>query len=192
MNSEFVLTMGHDQLWVNTACIKAFPDKSSAQLFIDPVGLKLYLVPCRDNSQNSVRWISGGKSHGPKHITCHLLFIKFMLLFNLAPDTLTKFKGSLQEANGIRFLEFDLQIGFPKEDDAAEEDSVNEVTYKDSQENIPLQSKTSTTLTQIITIPNLIQTAAYVFQIIKLKNNCYAFLKQRKMTIRQEAGITYA
>ena len=97
------------KFYLNSACLRLFPDTDTIQVLVNKETQILAVMPCPENARDSFSWcrISKGKRQ-PKQITCKLFFAKIFSMMNWNPDHRYKLLGKLIRANGETLIAFDL------------------------------------------------------------------------------------
>ena len=97
------------KFYVNSACLRKFPDSDSVQVLINRETKVMALLPCPDSAKDSFVWCSdkGGKRK-PRMVTCKMFFAKIVDLMGWNPDYRYKLLGKMIKANGETLIAFDL------------------------------------------------------------------------------------
>lgn len=103
------VTFNNCKFYVNTACLKKFPDAEFVQVLVNKEKKILAIMPCPDNARDSFAWyyVSKGK-RVPKQVTCRLFFAKLCSLMEWDPNHRYKLLGKLIHAKGEYLIAFDL------------------------------------------------------------------------------------
>lgn len=101
-------TLQDYKISVNTACIKNLPKFDYVQILINPNEKKLALRPCKEDTQNVLRWCSATVKRSPRKITCRIFCAKIMLLMNWNPINRYRIFGDLIGSEKEPFFIFDL------------------------------------------------------------------------------------
>lgn len=115
--SEPAIVFNDCKFYVNSACLKKFPNVRFAQVLINRKKKVLALLPCSEYTKDSFPWCNESKGkRQPKHITCKIFFAKIMALMGWTPDCKYKIIGKVVHANGMYLLAFDLTArqAYPK------------------------------------------------------------------------------
>lgn len=97
------------KFYVNSACLRKFPEANAVQVLINRETRILALLPCPESAKDSFVWCSekNGKRK-PKQVTCKMFFAKIMDLMEWNPDHRYKILGKMIKANGETLIAFDL------------------------------------------------------------------------------------
>lgn len=101
-------TFNNYKVYVNTVCIKRFPDHDYIQILVNPETKKLAVKPCREEEKDSFRWCSATAKRAPKQITCRVFFAKVMALMNWDPKHRYKLLGKVIQSNNEILFVFEL------------------------------------------------------------------------------------
>lgn len=115
--NEPAVTFNDCKFYVNSACLRKFPQTRYAQVLINKKAKVLAVRPCTEYERDSFVWCTESKGRlKPKHITCRLFFAKIVALMDWNPDFRYKLIGKLVRANGMYLLAFDLTAteAYPK------------------------------------------------------------------------------
>ncbi|MBQ7504705.1 MAG: hypothetical protein IJT79_05240 [Ruminococcus sp.] len=98
------------KFYVNSACLKRFPNTDYVQVLINRERKIMALHPCSDSTRDSFAWCSVTKDgkRKPKQTTCKLFFAKIMQMMDWNPDYRYKMLGKMIKANGQYLIAFDL------------------------------------------------------------------------------------
>ncbi len=107
--NEPSVTFNNCKFYVNTACLRKFPNTDYAQVLVNSQSKILALRPCFEGARDSFQWCStsNGKRK-PKPITCRLFFAKIASLMDWDPNHRYKILGKLIHSNDEFLLAFDL------------------------------------------------------------------------------------
>ena len=107
--SEPSITFNNYKFYVNSACLKKFPNAMYVQVLIDRESKILALKPCQEMTRDSFQWcrIVKGKRE-PRQTTCQIFCLKVASLMKWNPLYRYKILGKLIHANGEYLIAFDL------------------------------------------------------------------------------------
>ena len=107
---EPAVTFNKCKFYVNSACLKRFPNTDCVQVLINRERKIMALHPCADSTRDSFAWCSVSKDgkRKPKQTTCKLFFAKIMQMMDWNPDYRYKMLGKMIKANGQYLIAFDL------------------------------------------------------------------------------------
>lgn len=98
------------KFYVNSACLKRFPNTDYVQVMINRERQIMALRPCVEGTKDSFPWCSvdsKGKRK-PKQTTCKIFFAKIMQMMDWNPEYRYKLLGKMIKANGQYLIAFDL------------------------------------------------------------------------------------
>ena len=103
------ITINHEKVSVNAACLRKLPDTEYVQFLVNPIEKKLAVKPCTEDMKDSFRWASGeGKKRKPRTITCKIFFAKIIDLMGWSADYRYKILGKLIRTSTDMLFVFDL------------------------------------------------------------------------------------
>lgn len=109
-SSEPVLSFGRLKMWVNSVCLKKFPETDHVQIMVNSSLKSLALYPSRENVRDSLPWCSSGSGkRKPRQLSCPIFFAKIYALMKWNPDFRYRLTGKHLCGNGKELLAFDLQ-----------------------------------------------------------------------------------
>ena len=103
------ITFNDCKFYVNSACLKRFPNAMYVQVLIDRESKILALKPCQEMTRDSFQWcrVVKGKRE-PRQTTCQIFGLKVASLMKWNPLHRYKILGKLIHANGEYLIAFDL------------------------------------------------------------------------------------
>ena len=103
------ITFNDCKFYVNSACLKRFPNAMYVQVLIDRESKILALKPCQEMTRDSFQWcrVVKGKRE-PRQTTCQIFCLKVASLMKWNPLHRYKILGKLIHANGEYLIAFDL------------------------------------------------------------------------------------
>ena len=101
-------TLQNYKISVNTACIKSLPEFDYIQIMINPNEKKLALRPCKEDTQNALRWCSATVKRSPRKITCRIFCAKIMSLMDWDPINRYRILGNFIDLEKEPVFLFDL------------------------------------------------------------------------------------
>ena len=103
------ITFKDCKFYVNSACLKRFPNAMYVQVLIDRESKILALKPCQEMTRDSFQWcrVVKGKRE-PRQTTCQIFCLKVASLMKWNPLYRYKILGKLIHANGEYLIAFDL------------------------------------------------------------------------------------
>ena len=103
------ITFNDCKFYVNSACLKRFPNAMYVQVLIDRESKILALKPCQEMTRDSFQWcrVVKGKRE-PRQTTCQIFCLKVASLMKWNPLYRYKILGKLIHANGEYLIAFDL------------------------------------------------------------------------------------
>lgn len=106
---EPAVTFNNCRFYVNTACLKRFPDATSVHVLINREKKILAIKPCEDGAKDSYVWCKEkGAKRSPKQIMCKMFFAKIADLMGWSPEHRYRIMGNVIRSNGETLLVFDL------------------------------------------------------------------------------------
>lgn len=76
-STEPVLTFGRLKMWVNSVCLKKFPQADYIQILVNSRARMLTLHPSREDARDALPWCSsGGGKRKPRQLSCPIFFAK--------------------------------------------------------------------------------------------------------------------
>ncbi len=92
---EPAITVWHDRLKFNMACLRRFPGVTHIQLLIHPEQRRLIIRPCDQDAPDSLRWSKGGgeKELKNRDMICRLFAAKLFELMDWNQDYKYKMLG---------------------------------------------------------------------------------------------------
>ncbi len=106
--SEPAVTFVNCKFYVNSACLKKFPDSDYVQVLVNRETRIMALRPCSESARDSFAWCAAKGKRKPKQTTCRLFFAKIVSMMEWNPDYRYKLLGKLIHANGEYMIAFDL------------------------------------------------------------------------------------
>ena len=106
---EPAVTFNNCKFYVNSACLRRFPETTSVHVLINRETRIMAIKPCEDGAKDSFIWCreKNGK-RSPKPITCRMFFAKIADMMGWNPDHKYKIMGNLLHSNGETLIVFDL------------------------------------------------------------------------------------
>ena len=103
------ITFNDCKFYVNSACLKRFPNAMYVQVLIDRESKILALKPCQEMTRDSFQWcrVVKGKRE-PRQTICQIFCLKVASLMKWNPLHRYKILGKLIHANGEYLIAFDL------------------------------------------------------------------------------------
>ena len=105
---EPAATFNNCKFYVNSACLRKFPQTNFIQVLINRETKIMALRPCNEGAKDSFPWCTCNGTRKPKQITCKLFFAKIFSLMEWNPNYRYKLLGKLIHANGEYLIAFDL------------------------------------------------------------------------------------
>ena len=106
---EPAVTFNNCKFYVNSACLKRFPDTTSVHVLINRETKIMAIKPCEDGAKDSFVWCKDYRGkRSPKPITCRMFFAKIADMMGWNPDHKYKIMGNLLHSNGETLIVFDL------------------------------------------------------------------------------------
>ncbi len=109
-----------NQVFVNAACLKKFPETDYIQILVNPEKKQLAVLPCGESDKDSFKWSAGSSKRSPRHISCPIFSAKVRALMDWTPDFKYKLLGKMLDAGNQSVFVFDLktpEIYVPKDDE---------------------------------------------------------------------------
>ena len=94
------------KFYVNSACLRRFPDSPAVQVLINRDTKIMALLPCPESAKDSFSWCNERRK--PRMVTCRLFFAKIMDLMEWNPDYRYKILGKQIRAGDENLIVFDL------------------------------------------------------------------------------------
>lgn len=108
IRSPFI-TFNKFKVYVNSACLRLFPDAEYVLILVNKASKLMVLRPCEPLARDAYRWRKESKGKiVPRQGVCKLLFALVMNLMHWNPDIRYKLLGSIAHANNEYVLVFDL------------------------------------------------------------------------------------
>lgn len=101
------ITFNQNKIYLNTACIKRFPDIDYMQVLVDSKERKIAVRPCNEEKKDSIVWCSAKRK--PKQISCKIFFGMIFDLMNWNYYYRYKLLGKLIKNDGEYLFLFDLK-----------------------------------------------------------------------------------
>lgn len=101
------VTFNRCKVYLNTACIKKFPEIDYVQILVNSEEKKLAVRPCSEEEKDSFMWCTAKRK--PKQISCKIFSGMIANLMNWNPDYRYKLLGKLIKSNGEYLFIFDLK-----------------------------------------------------------------------------------
>lgn len=101
------VTFNRCKVYLNTACIKKFPDIDYVQILVNSEEKKLAVRPCSGEEKDSFMWCTAKRK--PKQISCKIFSGMIANLMNWNPNYRYKLLGKLIKSNGEYLFIFDLK-----------------------------------------------------------------------------------
>lgn len=101
------VTFNRCKVYLNTACIKKFPEIDYVQILVNSEEKKLAVRPCSGEEKDSFMWCTAKRK--PKQISCKIFSGMIANLMNWNPDYRYKLLGKLIKSNGEYLFIFDLK-----------------------------------------------------------------------------------
>ena len=109
-SSEPVLSFGRLKMWVNSVCLKKFPEVDHVQIMVNSSLKALALYPSRENVRDALPWCSSGSGkRKPRQLFCPIFFAKLYALMEWNPDCRYRLTGKHLWENEKELLAFDLR-----------------------------------------------------------------------------------
>lgn len=103
------VTFNNCKFYVNSACLKRFPEATSVHVLINRKTKILAIKPCDDGAKDSFVWCKESKGKRmPKPITCRMFFAKVADMMDWNPEHKYRIMGNLLHSNGETLIVFDL------------------------------------------------------------------------------------
>ena len=103
------ITFNDSKFYVNSACLKKFPNAMYVQVLIDRESKILALKPCQEMTRDSFQWCCEVKGkREPRQTTCQIFCLKVASMMKWNPMHRYKILGKLIHANGEYLIAFDL------------------------------------------------------------------------------------
>ncbi|MBR5949064.1 MAG: integrase [Clostridia bacterium] len=103
------ITINKYKVYVNSACLRLFPDAEYVFILVNKESKLIVLRPCEPFARDAYRWRKESKGKiVPRQGVCKLLFALVMNLMHWNPDIRYKLLGSIAHANNEYVLVFDL------------------------------------------------------------------------------------
>lgn len=103
------ITFNDSKFYVNSACLKKFPNAMYVQVLIDRESKILALKPCQEMTRDSFQWCREVKGkREPRQTTCQIFCLKVASMMKWNPMHRYKILGKLIHANGEYLIAFDL------------------------------------------------------------------------------------
>lgn len=101
------VTFNKCKVYLNTACIKKFPEIDYVQILVNSEEKKLAVRPCSGEEKDSFMWCTAKRK--PKQISCKIFSGMIANLMDWNPDYRYKLLGKLIKSNGEYLFIFDLK-----------------------------------------------------------------------------------
>ena len=109
-STEPVLSFGRLKMWVNSVCLKKFPQADHIQILVNSRARMLTLHPSREDVRDALPWCSsGGGKRKPRQLSCPIFFAKIYALMAWDPDCRYRLTGKHLRENEDELLAFDLR-----------------------------------------------------------------------------------
>lgn len=100
------ITFNMNKIYLNTACIKKFPNVDYVQILVNSEDKKLAVRPCSGEEKDSFLWCTVKRK--PKQITCRVFWGKIATLLDWNDSYRYKLLGKLIKSNDEYLFMFDL------------------------------------------------------------------------------------
>ncbi len=100
------VTFNKSKVYLNSACIKKFPEIEYVQILVNSDEKKLAVRPCNEDDKDSFVWCTAKRK--PKQISCRIFSGMISNLMNWNPEYRYKLLGKLIKSNGEYLFIFDL------------------------------------------------------------------------------------
>ena len=108
--NEPAVTFNNCKIYVNSVCLKKFPQTDYVQVLINPETKVIALRPCSEYEKDSFAWCCESKGkRKPKQTTCKLFFGMLASQMEWNPDYRYKLIGKLMRSKGQYVIAFDLR-----------------------------------------------------------------------------------
>ena len=108
--NEPAVTFNNCKIYVNSVCLKKFPQTDYVQVLINPETKVIALRPCTEFEKDSFAWCCESKGkRKPKQTTCKLFFGMLASQMEWNPDYRYKLIGKLMRSKGQYVIAFDLR-----------------------------------------------------------------------------------
>lgn len=101
------VTFNKSKVYLNTACIKKFPDIEYVQILVNSEEKKLAVRPCSGEEKDSFPWCTAKRK--PKQISCKIFSGMIANLMNWNPEYRYKLLGKLIKSNEEYLFIFNLK-----------------------------------------------------------------------------------
>lgn len=109
-STEPVLSFGRLKMWVNSVCLKKFPEADHIQILLNSSTRTLTLYPSREDVRDALPWCSsGGGKRKPRQLSCPVFFAMIYALMEWDPDCRYRLTGKHLRENEEELLAFDLR-----------------------------------------------------------------------------------
>ena len=103
------ISMQDNKIGFNTAAIRKMPDADYVQFLINSDTRTLVIMPCSENTPDSLMWCSTSKGkRKPRHVSGRFFFLKLTALMEWNPDNRYKILGKMIRSNGQNLFVFKL------------------------------------------------------------------------------------
>lgn len=100
------ITFNRCKVYLNTACIKKFPEINYVQILVNAEDKKLAVRPCSEEEKDSFLWCTAKRK--PKQISCKIFSGMIVDLMHWNPEYRYKLLGKLIKSNDEYLFIFDL------------------------------------------------------------------------------------
>lgn len=98
----------YEYFYVNTICLRQFPQIDYIQVLINPKDLKLIIRLCPEIQKDAFRWCSSGRRRIPSHISSNVFLGKLFDLLGWNPNYRYICTGKLEKSSQEQLYVFDL------------------------------------------------------------------------------------
>ncbi|WP_373262258.1 integrase [Hungatella hathewayi] len=98
----------YEYFYVNTICLRQFPQINYIQILINPQDLKLVIRLCPEIRKDAFRWCSSGKRRIPSHISSSVFLGKLFDLLDWNPNYRYLCTGKSEKSSQEELFVFDL------------------------------------------------------------------------------------
>ena len=97
-------------MWVNSVCLKKFPETDHVQIMVNSSLKTLTLYPSQEDVRDALPWCSSGSGRRrPRQLSCPIFFAMIYALMKWNPDFRYRLTGKHLCGNGEELLAFDLR-----------------------------------------------------------------------------------
>ena len=106
---EPCIVFNNKKVYVNTACVRQFPDTDYVHIGVNAEKKLLIVKPVDESTKDSVRWIREKNRSKPKQISCLIFYAKVFTLMEWDFNNRYRLLGKLIRSKGEMFFLFDLK-----------------------------------------------------------------------------------